>query len=106
MDQVVVVVHMLIHQGRSDDAIAAFVPAIHQTLDEPGCEYCALHRDVHDPDALVLISRWDSEDDRDAILEREYIHKLTEEVSPLLAELPTIAVSREISIKERPKSLI
>ena len=106
MTQLVVIVQMLIHKGRCDEAIAAFTPAIRSTHEEPGCQLCALHRDVHDPDLLVLIEQWDSPEAHEYHLDQPYVQILTETVAPLLAELPKISISEALSIGESPKALL
>ncbi len=106
MAQLVVVVHMLIQKGRTDEAIAAFEPAIERSHDEPGCALCALHRDIHDPDTLVLIEQWDSIEAHNRHLEQEHVQKLTETVSPLVSELPKITISEALSVGQTDKSLI
>ncbi len=106
MAQLVVVVHMLIQKGRTEEAITAFAPAIESSHSEPGCSLCALHRDVHDPDTLVLIEQWESREAHDRHLERPHILKLTETVSPLVSELPRITISESLPTDQTAQDLI
>lgn len=106
MAELVVVVHLLIQKGRTEEAVAAFAPAIESSQDEPGCMLSALHRDVHDPDALVLIEQWESQEAHERHLEQEHVQKLTETVSPLVAELPKITISEALSVGQTDKGLI
>ena len=106
MAQLVVVVHMLIQKGRTEEAISAFAPAIESSHAEPGCSLCALHRDVHDPDTLVLIEQWESREAHDRHLEQPHVQKLTETVSPLVSELPRITISEPLPVGQVAQGLI
>ncbi len=106
MAQLVVVVHMLIQRGRTEEAIAAFAPAVEASHEEPGCSLCALHRDAHDPDTLVLIEQWESCEAHDRHFEQPHVQKLTETVSPLVSELPKIMISEPLSVGQPAQGLI
>jgi quinol monooxygenase YgiN len=106
MSQLVVVVQMVVHKGRAQEAIAGLAPAIEKTHDEPGCVLCALHQDIHDPDTLVLIEQWDSEESHDLHVAQDYIRELVETVSPLVVDLPKITVSTALSLGRPHKRLI
>ena len=76
MPEVVAVVHVRAAQGRADDVVAAFTPCIEQTHQEEGCLAYALHRDAADPDHLVLVERWRSQEDLDAHLQTPHVADL------------------------------
>jgi quinol monooxygenase YgiN len=61
-NEVVIVVVMTIKAGESDRAEAALREMIGPTHREDGCLRYALHREVGNPDRLVIIERWSSYD--------------------------------------------
>jgi quinol monooxygenase YgiN len=100
MTEVFVVVHMLFERGKSDEAAAALAESIEASHDEPGCLLAALHRDLADPDVLVVIERWVSKDAHDAHMRTEHVQKMGETIAPLLAGVPRLAVTEPIEVGE------
>ncbi len=76
MSEVVGVVHVRAAAGKVDDVVAAFTTCILKTHEEEGCLAYALHRDASDPDHLVLIERWRSQEDLDAHMTKPYVADL------------------------------
>lgn len=100
MSEVVVVVHLLIERGKADEAIAGLSASIEASHHEPGCLLAALHRDINDPDVLVIVERWASEEDHKAHLETPHIQRLAETVAPLMAGVPRITLSESVKVGE------
>jgi quinol monooxygenase YgiN len=90
MSKVVVVVSLKASEGRVDELIDAFRGTIEQTHKEDGNQKYALHRDQADPDRVILIEHWRSQDDLDAHMKQPYMGELmTKAGAPgLLAEPP------------------
>lgn len=99
MAEMMVVVHMLVRPGKADEAIAALSTLIEHTRNEDGCLLAVLHRDIHDPDALLVVERWASRESHDAHLDTAHVHELTEIGAPLMAELPRITLSEEVVLR-------
>ena len=76
MAEVIGVVHVRAAQGKVDEVVAAFTTCIERTHEEEGCLTYALHRDNADPDHLVLIERWRSQEDLDAHMTKPYVADL------------------------------
>ena len=55
--------------GKGQDFADAFVPLAQITHSEKGCEQYQLFRALDDPDTLVLLERWTSQEDLDAHME-------------------------------------
>ena len=62
MSEVVIVVVLTIKDGEAERAEAALRSMIGPTHSEPGCVRYALHREVGNPNRLVIIERWSSDD--------------------------------------------
>jgi quinol monooxygenase YgiN len=90
MSEVVVVASLAIKEGKADEAIAGFTPVIEQTHGEPGCISYALHRDNNDPNTLVLVERWKSQEDLDAHFTQPYMAEMGSLAAEVLAEPPRI----------------
>ena len=91
MSQVVVAVIIKAQPGRVEEVVTGFAPIIEQTHGEEGCLNYALHRDLNDPDKLVLIERWRSQADLDEHFTKPYMAQMGEMAAGLLAEPPTIS---------------
>lgn len=90
MSNVVVVATFKAKEGKVDEAIAALTPVIEQTHDEAGCLSYALHRDVNDPQTLVLVERWTSQVALESHFQQPYVAALGELAAELLAEPPRL----------------
>jgi quinol monooxygenase YgiN len=106
MDQLVVVVHMMFRKGDTEAAIDAFRPAIARSQEEPGCLKYAIHRDVDDPDVLVIVEQWESRDAQEEHLRQPHIQELNQTVAPLMAGVPRISISRALEIGDAAKATI
>lgn len=76
MSDVVGVVHVRAAEGKVDEVVAAFTACIEKTHEEEGCLTYALHRDASDPNHLVLIEHWRSQEDLDAHMTQPYVADL------------------------------
>jgi quinol monooxygenase YgiN len=76
MPEVVGVVHVRAAAGKVDELVAAFATCITKTHEEEGCLAYALHRDATDPDHLVLVERWRSQEDLDKHMTQPYLADL------------------------------
>jgi quinol monooxygenase YgiN len=106
MDQVLVVVHMLFAKGETEAAIDALTPAAELSQQEPGCIKFAVHRDVDDPDVLLIIEEWESRDAYESHLKQPHLQQLNETMVPLFAGVPRISVSRGLGIGDETKGVI
>lgn len=59
--------------GRGGDALAAFADVAVPTHAEAGCRTYALHRATSDPDQIVLVERWASQEALDAHLASDHL---------------------------------
>ncbi|MCB0857468.1 MAG: antibiotic biosynthesis monooxygenase [Solirubrobacterales bacterium] len=106
MDEIVVVAILTVKEGMSDRALEVFRPVIEATHQEPGCVSYALHRDNSDPDRLVLVEKWLSQDDLDAHFQQPHMAEMGSLAGELLAEPPLIVFSSAIPVGEPDKGLI
>ncbi len=104
--RIVVVALLEVRPGRAEEAIEAFRPVVEKTHDERGCLAYALHRDRGDPDTIVLIEKWASQEDLDAHLVKPYLEDLGELSSELLAEPPRIVFCEPLAIGDPGKGRI
>lgn len=103
MDQLLVVVHMLFAKGKTEEAIEALTPAAELSQQEPGCIKFAVHRDVDDPDVLLVIEQWESREAYDSHLKQSHLQELNETMVPLFAGVPRISVSTSLGIGDETK---
>lgn len=90
MSSVVVVASFQAREGKVEEVIAGLTPVIEQTHAEAGCLAYALHRDVNDPDTLVLIERWTSQVALESHFQQPYIAGIGELAAELLAAPPVL----------------
>lgn len=76
MAEVVVTVDIQAAPGHVDEVIAAFEACMVETHKESGCLKYALHRDNADPDHLVHVERWESQELLDAHMTQPYVAAL------------------------------
>jgi quinol monooxygenase YgiN len=89
---------MLFQRGKTDEAIEYLKLVVEINQQEPGCNRCAMHRDVDDPDVIVIVERWDSRDAYELHLEQRHIHDLAENTAPLFAGLPRISITEPMTV--------
>lgn len=106
MEGVVVVASFRVHPGRGEEAVAAFAPTIEQTHGEEGCIAYALHRDVNDPDVLVLVERWTDREALDSHLQQPYVARLGEVAGEFLVEPPTIHFLESVPVGDPDKGAL
>ncbi len=90
MSSVIVVATFRAREGRAEEVIAGLTPVIEQTHAEAGCLAYALHRDVNDPQTLVLIERWTSQVALESHFQQPYMAGIGELAAELLAEPPQL----------------
>ncbi len=103
---IVVVALLKMKPGLSDEAIEAFRPVIENTHRERGCLSYALHRDRSDPDMIVLIEKWASQEDLDEHFIQPYMADMGELASKMLAEPPRILFCDPIEMGDPAKGSI
>ncbi len=103
---IVVVALLKIKPGQSEGAIEAFRPVIENTHRERGCLAYALHRDRGDPDTIVLIEKWASQEDLDAHFVQPYMADMGDLASKLLAEPPRILFCEPVEMGDPSKGTI
>lgn len=106
MDGVVVVATFRVHPGRGEEAVAAFSPTIEATHGEEGCIAYALHRDVNDPDVLILVERWTDREALDSHLQQPYVAQLGAVAEEFLVEPPTIHFSEPVPVGDSEKGTL
>jgi quinol monooxygenase YgiN len=106
MSEVVVVAVLTVKEGEADRAIAGFTPVIEQTHGESGCISYALHRDNNDPNTVVLIERWRSQEDLDAHFTMPYMGEMGALAAEVLAEPPRIVFCSPVPIGNPVKGIL
>jgi quinol monooxygenase YgiN len=76
MGKIVAVASLVASEGRGDEVVEAFRDAIEQTHGEEGCLKYALHRDQSNPDHLIMIEHWRSQEDLAAHGKQPYLAEL------------------------------
>ena len=82
------------------------LPLIEETHKEPGCISYALHQDNSDPDTLVLVERWKSQEDLDAHFTMPYMAELGTLAGEVLAEQPRIIFSTGLPAGDSAKGVL
>lgn len=90
MSSVIVVATFKAREGKAEEVIAGLTPVIEQTHAEAGCLSYALHRDVNDPQTLVLIERWTSQVALESHFQQPYMAGIGDLAAELLAEPPRL----------------
>jgi quinol monooxygenase YgiN len=106
MSEVVVVAILTVKEGKREEAIAGITPVIEETHKEPGCISYALHQDNSDPDTLVLVERWKSQEDLDAHFTMPYMAELGTLAGEVLAEQPRIIFSTGLPAGDSAKGVL
>ena len=89
MAEVVVVATMKAGEGNVDTVLEAIKEVAAETHAEEGCITYAVHQGAQDPNTVVLVERWRSQEDLDAHFRQAYVAALGEQAS-LLAEPPQV----------------
>ncbi len=105
MADVVVVATMKAGEGNADTVLEAIKEVAGETHAEEGCITYAVHQGAHDPNTLVLVERWRSQEDLDAHFRQPYVMALGEQPS-LLAEPPEIHFLRVVPAGHAEKGVL
>jgi quinol monooxygenase YgiN len=100
---ILVVATIKIQDGKVDEAVAALTPVIEATHEEEGCLSYVLHQDVNDPNTLVFVERWASQDAINAHAQEPHMLKLFEIASDVGAEPPQITFCQSLEVGSSPK---
>jgi len=103
MSQILVVATLKIQDGKVDEAVAELTPVIEATHEEEGCISYVLHRDINDPNTLVFVERWASQDALNGHMQQPHMLKLVELAGTMLAEPPQITFCESLEIGNSPK---
>jgi quinol monooxygenase YgiN len=105
MTKIVVVASLFASEGRGDELVEAFRDAIEQTHGEEGCLKYALHRDKANPDHLIMIEHWVSQDDLDAHGKQPYLAEMMTKMGApgLFAGAPNLWFSDPLPIGDESK---
>jgi quinol monooxygenase YgiN len=106
MSGVVVVALLKVKPGSAEEAIEGFRPIIEGTHLEEGCSAYALHRDKADPDTLVLVEKWDSQEALDQHFTRPHMAGLGELATTMLAAPPQILFCDPLGIGDEAKGIL
>jgi quinol monooxygenase YgiN len=106
MSQVVVTAIFKVNDGRADEAVQALTDVILPTHDEAGCLTYALHRDVNDPNTLVLVERWTSQVALESHLQQPYVAALGAKAAELLAAPPALHICDPIALGDPMKGTL
>jgi quinol monooxygenase YgiN len=69
--------------GDADAYIDAAKPLVVPTLQEPGCQWYAMARDICDPNVVWISEQWESQETLDTHLRTQHIKDFLEVVSAL-----------------------
>ncbi|MCB0870397.1 MAG: antibiotic biosynthesis monooxygenase [Solirubrobacterales bacterium] len=106
MSEVVVVAILKVKEGKREEAISGITPVVEQTHDEPGCISYALHQDNSDPDTLIIVERWKSQDDLNSHFTQPHMAELGTLAGEVLAEQPRIIFSTGLPIGDPAKGVL
>lgn len=106
MEETVVVAVLKVKAGKADEAVAGFTPVIEQTHGEAGCITYALHRDKADPDTIVLIERWRSQEDLEAHFTQPHMAEMGSLAAELLEEPPRIIFCSAVPAGDAAKGVL
>jgi quinol monooxygenase YgiN len=105
MSKIVAVASLVASEGRGDELVEAFRDAIEQTHGEEGCLKYALHRDQRNPDHLIMIEHWRSQDDLTSHGKQPYLAELMTKMGApgLFAEAPNLWFTTPLPIGDDAK---
>ncbi len=103
--EVVVVADVLAADGKADEVTAAFRACLEKTHEEDGCLSYALHVDNANPNHLVNIERWRSQEELDAHMATPYVAALYEVAGQpgMLAQAPTVTMCTSLGLGQAGK---
>lgn len=103
MSQVVVVATFVAREGSEEQVIAALEELVTATHAEAGCLAYAVHRDIADPRAFVLIERWTSQIALENHLLQPYVTAVGGRAAELLDAPPQVRHSTPVSLGDPVK---
>jgi quinol monooxygenase YgiN len=105
MGKIVAVASLYASEGRGDEVVEAFRDAIVQTHGEEGCLKYALHRDQANPDHLIMIEHWRSQDDLSSHGQQPYLAEMMTKMSApgLFTGAPSLWFMDPLSIGDESK---
>lgn len=103
MAEIVVVVHFRAVPEGAEAAEAAFAEVVPATHAEEGCLLFAVHREMGDPEAFVLVERWGSREALDAHLQTAHLAAFRARGGELWAEPPRLTVAEALPLGEPGK---
>lgn len=69
--------------GSVEAYVAAAQPLVAPTVDEPGCQWYAMARDICDPNVVWISEQWESQAHLDAHLRSDHIRRFLEATASL-----------------------
>ena len=105
MTKIVAVASLFASEGRGDEVVEAFRDAIEQTHGEEGCLKYALHRDQSNPDHLIMIEHWRSQDDLASHGQQPYLAEMMTKMGApgLFAGAPSLWFADPVPIGDESK---
>ena len=92
MSEITVIARGKAKPGRGDELERILRTCVAPTHDEPGNLHYSLHRSVEDPDVIVGVERWASQDALDAHFATPHIKIAIDETGPILVAPPEVQV--------------
>lgn len=89
-----------------DDAVDAVTTCIEETHKEEGCLSYALHRDTGNPNKLVMVERWRSQEDLDAHGKTPHIAALFGALAGKLAGAPVLVFTTPEPVGDPAKGIL
>jgi quinol monooxygenase YgiN len=105
MSKIVAVASLTAAEGRGDELVELFRDTIIASHGEEGCFKYALHRDLKDPDHLVMIEHWRSQDDLNSHGSQPHMADLMKKmaVPGLFAGAPSLWFAEALGIGDPEK---
>jgi quinol monooxygenase YgiN len=106
MSKIVAIASLTAAEGRGDEVVDIFRSCIEQSHKEEGCLKYALHRDKSNPDHLVMIEHWRSQDDIDEHGKQPHFLELMQKmgaVKGLFAGAPSLWFTESLEIGDPEK---
>lgn len=80
--------------GRRDELVAAARRMTEATLRETGCRSYGFYADLTDPDTIVGVEVWDSQDALDEYMGRPHTRDFLAQAPALVSSEPTMTIHR------------
>ncbi|MSX01804.1 MAG: antibiotic biosynthesis monooxygenase [Actinobacteria bacterium] len=106
MSEILVVATIKVNDGEADTAIAGLTPIIEKVHEQEGCLSYALHRDINDPNTLVFVERWESQDALNQHVQQPHMAELGALAASIAAEPPQIVFCESLGIGDSAKGTI